>query len=201
MAINAKEIISCGPINIQSVGNKTFEIRDFISDNGLDILMLTETWLYSYEMAKITEMTPDTHTFHHVPRDNRKGGGVGIFVSNLFTKIKMDKVPKINHFEFMQVSCEYRGTKLTFVIVYRWPGSSAVSFCEEFRLYLESLEEVGSEIIIAGDFNFWVDDPENVMAKYFTEMMEIMGYKNWVNKPTSNSGHILDLIFGKSNSD
>ena len=183
MAINAKEIISCGPINIQSVGNKTFEIRDFINDNGLDILMLTETWLYSYETAKITEMTP------------------GIFVSNLFTKIKMDKVPKINHFEFMQVSCEYRGTKLTFVIVYRWPGSSAVSFCEEFRLYLESLEEVGSEIIIAGDFNFWVDDPENVMAKYFTEMMEIMGYKNWVNKPTSNSGHILDLIFGKSNSD
>ena len=85
MAINAREIISCGLINIQSVGDKTFEIHDFINDNGLDILMLTETWLYSYEMAKITEMNPDTHTFHHVPRHNRRGGGVGIFVSNLFT--------------------------------------------------------------------------------------------------------------------
>ena len=50
-------------MNIQSVGNKTCEIRDYINDNKLDILMLTEAWLNNYDSAKIREMTPDTHTF------------------------------------------------------------------------------------------------------------------------------------------
>ena len=37
--------IICGLINIQSVENKALDIRELIDTNGLDILMLTETWL------------------------------------------------------------------------------------------------------------------------------------------------------------
>ena len=35
------------------LGNKTCEIRDYINDNKLDILVLTETWLNKYDSAKI----------------------------------------------------------------------------------------------------------------------------------------------------
>ena len=73
--------IQCHLINIQSVGNKTNTIRSTINDQDLDIYMLTETWLSNNisESSKIKEMTPNTHVFKHVPRENRNGGGVGFF--------------------------------------------------------------------------------------------------------------------------
>ena len=34
--------------------------------------------------------------------------------------------------------------------------------------YILSLNLVGSEVFVCGDFNFWVDDVENESAKYLT---------------------------------
>ena len=61
MAIDTRFALKCALVNIQSVGNKTCEIRDYINDNKLDILMLTEIWLNNYDTAKIREMTSDTY--------------------------------------------------------------------------------------------------------------------------------------------
>ena len=77
MATNAMSSIKCALVNIQSVGNKTCEIRDYIIDNQLDILVLTETWLNNCDSAKIKEMTPDTHKFLHIPRGTGRGGASG----------------------------------------------------------------------------------------------------------------------------
>ena len=74
MAIDTRYCLNCALVNIQSVGNKTCEIRDYINDNKLDVLMLTETWLNINDGAKIREMTPDTHSFLHVPRGDRRRG-------------------------------------------------------------------------------------------------------------------------------
>ena len=65
--------VICGLLNVQSVGNKTFDIRDTIIDYKLDVFLVTETWLSNYyDSAKISEMTPETHdVFLHVPRSAR----------------------------------------------------------------------------------------------------------------------------------
>ena len=206
MATNVRYYLNCALVNIQSVGNKTYEIRDYINDNELDILVLTETWLTNYESAKIREMTPDTHTFLHIPREDKSGGGVGMFISNSFSKIKKEKVPNIHDFELMKVSCAYNGKKLVFIVVYKNPMLSEALFRENFELYLESLDVVGSEVFICGDFNFWVDDVEGESAKAksakkFIEEMNTLGYENKVNKITSRTGHMLDLVFSETNSD
>ena len=167
MAIDTRFCLKCALVNIQSVGNKTCEIRDYINDNKLDILMLAETWLNNYDSAKIREMTPDTHTLLHVSRGDRRGGEVGIFISKSFSKIRKEKVPKTDNFELMHASCIYGGKKLVFIIVYRSPSSDEVLFHDDFRLYLESLNLVRSEVFVCRDFNFWVDDVENESAKIF----------------------------------
>ena len=43
MAIDTRCCLNCALVNIQSVGNKTYEIQDYINENKLDVLMLTET--------------------------------------------------------------------------------------------------------------------------------------------------------------
>ena len=95
MAIDTRFCLKCALVNIQSVGNKTCEICDYINDNKLDILMLAETWLNNYDSAKIREMTPDMHTLLHISSGDRRGGGVGIFISKSFSKIRKEKVPKM----------------------------------------------------------------------------------------------------------
>ena len=77
MGTRNRSYLNCALVNIQSVGNKTHEIRDYINDNKMDVLMLTETWLNYSDSAKIREMTPDTHRFLHVPRGTGRGGRCG----------------------------------------------------------------------------------------------------------------------------
>ena len=99
----------CNLINIQSVGNKTNVIKNLIYDHNIDICMLTETWLSNNKVSdcsKINEMTPKSHNFYHVPRENKSGGGVGIFVKKAY------KVTIMNRGVFS--SFEYINTKVTY---------------------------------------------------------------------------------------
>ena len=86
-----KKITKLCLLNIQSVTNKTLEIRELIAEKSLDILALTETWLSNNDSSKITELVPDTHIFYDVPRGKKRGGGVGLCLSKRFTHVKMIK--------------------------------------------------------------------------------------------------------------
>ena len=66
------------------MSSKTIQIREMLNEQSLDILAISETWLNEYDTSRITEMTPPTHTFLHSPREGRRGGGVGMFLSNTF---------------------------------------------------------------------------------------------------------------------
>ena len=41
---------------------------------------MSETWLYDYDSAIISSLTPESHVLHHVPRPDKKGGGVGCLI-------------------------------------------------------------------------------------------------------------------------
>ena len=47
------EGLSCALINARSVGNKSSQVLDLIMENNLDILVITETWLFRGGAGKI----------------------------------------------------------------------------------------------------------------------------------------------------
>ena len=195
MATNLKvSKMQGGLINIQSVSNKTFDIHELIKDANLDILAVTETWLSTGDSAKICEMTPVTHNFLHTPRETR-GGGVGIFISNSIKKIAKQKCVDWNTFELLQVNCEIEGRKCILIVVYRPPSTVTREFIDEFRLFLESVDMVSTNVLICGDFNLWIDDSDNASVIAFVEMMDSYNLVNKVHEATSIGGHILDLVF------
>lgn len=187
--------LHCGFVNIQSVGNKTIEIRELIVEKSFDVLAIAETWLGVNDKAKIHDMTPSTHTFLHVPRANRRGGGVGIFINNEFQQIKLLAPQTFNTFESLAASFLVNGNlRHIFIVVYRPPQTSSVVFIEEFITYLEHFHDTDN-IYICGDFNLRIDDVNDQHSKTFIDMMSAQQLLNKVHEPTSQSGHILDLVF------
>lgn len=186
--------LKCAFINIQSVGNKTLEIRELITDGKYDILCLAETWLNEFDMAKIAEMTPQTHSFLHVPRQGRGGGGVGLFLSKCFSEVKIVNHPLATSFERISVNFKHEGQNLSFIVVYRPPDSGVHLFFEEFDGLLESIDLLARKVVICGDFNFWLDDEANNNANSFKDMLMSNQLMNNVDRPTSSTGHMLDLI-------
>lgn len=200
MAFNT-QMVKCGLLNVQSARNKTFEIRDTINDQQLDFYAITETWLTDFDSAVIKEMTPATHSFLHHPRGEGRGGGVGLFVSNSIKKVKKCKSPEYNTFELLQVQCETNGNKLTIITIYRPPSTSLSSFIDEFGLYLDTIDMVSMNIIVWGDFNLWLDDPEARYVQHFIDMISGLNLVNVVDRPTSICGHIIDLVLIDKSSD
>ena len=70
-------------LNAWSLCNKASAFGDFVLSNDLDMVGVTETWLRpSDTQGLIDEITPAGFQLHHVPRRNKKGGGVAVFVTN-----------------------------------------------------------------------------------------------------------------------
>lgn len=61
--------------NIRALSNKSFYINELISDNDLDCLFLTETWLGMHAPATLTEACPANYVFSLSCREGRKGSG------------------------------------------------------------------------------------------------------------------------------
>ena len=47
------------------------------AEKNLDILVITETWFFSEEIAKLKAITPKDYGPYNALRDARKGGGKG----------------------------------------------------------------------------------------------------------------------------
>ena len=188
--------LKCGFVNIQSVGNKTMQIREIISDQTLDILALSETWLEDYDPAKINEMTPPTHTFWHIPRGSR-GGGVGLFVSGALSHLRVLKRIEVTSFEYMEVVFKCRDIWVSYIVVYRPPKPTTINtFIEEFGALLDLIDMVSLRVVVTGDFNIWMEDPSDRSTIAFNELLETYQLMNNVESSTSVAGHMIDLIIG-----
>ena len=135
-----------------------------------------------------------THSFFHLPRIDRVGGGVGLFLQNSFTHIRCIKRPIFSSFEIIEVNFKYQVCNLLFIIVYRPPNLSANDFFEQFDDLLENIEQITNKVISSGDFNFWMDRELDREKVRFTDLLEAHQLRNFVQNSTSSSGHALDLI-------
>ena len=63
---------------------------------------MSETWLYDDDFAIISDLTPESHVLHHVPRPAKKGGGVACLI-NKSLQYKKHHTNCFKSFEVMEV--------------------------------------------------------------------------------------------------
>src|SRR5271163_4371232 len=148
--------LSMGLINAQSIVNKAAHVHDLIADNHLDLLAVTETWVYedSPNVHK-REAAPNGYSVVHAHRRlagaggvKKCGGGVAlIHRSNIRVTIVPIR-PATKSFELLLAKVANCALGLTIAIVYRAPGTSAGEFGTELSDLVDS-GRLGLRYIIA----------------------------------------------------
>ena len=151
----------CGLINTRPMSNKAASIIELFISQKMDILVITETWLYSDDSAKLRKITPPGYQIISNPRDSRRGGGVAVICRENY-KCKMKTPTDFESFEFLQLELISGNQKSYIFAVYRpVPNAASIKqfFCE-FTNFLEITCVVPNEILILGDFNIHLDIPQ-----------------------------------------
>ncbi|KAG5281830.1 hypothetical protein AALO_G00049270, partial [Alosa alosa] len=139
--IPPKTQLTLALLNIRSLSNKTALVNEIITDNLIDIMCLTETWLKPDEYLPLNESTPPSHLNYHVPRHTGRGGGVAtIYQSSFLTSPKLTH--KFKSFEVLVLNFlppDWKTNQpVTVVTLYR-PLGPYTEFLEEFSDFLSTL--------------------------------------------------------------
>ena len=187
---------------------KSTVISDFIISQKVHIFALTETWLTNsdrdnHALADFSTTLPN-FSFHHSPRLSGKGGGVGVLVHKGLSVTKNQQLV-FRSFEYIDLTLKStQSADLRLVVIYRPPSSGrkaqpVCTFFDELSTLLEILCINHQKLLIAGDFNFHIDDLNNGDAQRFTYQLDAANLRNFVQGPTHKSGHTLDLVITREN--
>ena len=192
-------------LNARSVKNKSFIIKDFVVDNNIGILAITETWLQDDISNQITinNICPTGFVLHNLPRVGSRGGGVALLYKNRFRLKKLSMDISYNSFEFTDCVVSYLTTTLRIVVVYRPPPSrknhlNVTVFFEEFSSFLERIVTTTGPLVIIGDFNFHLDNKNDRSAARFKEQLNAFSLVQHVRESTHKNGHTLDLVITRT---
>jgi hypothetical protein len=188
-----------GLINARSVLNKWDLLVDHVVENKLDFLAITETWLSSSSTDDVRlKDLPKGYSFVHIPRPNRRGGGVGLLFRDCFVYRKhpchLEK-----SFECLEATLTYGSSPIHLMIVYRPPpskknGFTKKQFLNEFTEFLDVHTSHAGKLIIAGDFNFHWECAQNSDIVQINDLLVSSGMTQHVTGPTHISGHTLDWL-------
>jgi len=201
------QFLNTSHLNIRSATTITADLdkpaalQEFVTDNNLDILTLSESWLsIDTPPSILNSLTPPGFSIIHSPRITGLGGGLALIYRS---SIKMSKIllPNCSSFESLCIRCTTTAKpSLSFILlmIYRPPSSSKSDFISDFSFVLEDLATSPSELIITGDFNVHVDQPNCSFASSFLNLLDVFSLTQHVTFPTHSSGHTLDLIITRS---
>lgn len=138
--------------NSNSLKYKIFELYDFLSENSIDVAIISETF---YDNSDITPANPNynVYRFDRITLNNRSSGGVAIFVRKTIKHNLLSK-PKTKLLESLGVKIKLdSGAFLQLFAIYLPGGASN----NEIRLHLKNdiheLTRNKRNYFIIGDFN------------------------------------------------
>jgi hypothetical protein len=173
-----------------------------------DVCFIQETFLRDGDKAKLAEIKEYGWNILSDPRKHRSGGGIAMLYKNNIELKSNTKVTKYKSFQVMESLLTTSTDIVRLVNIYRPPYTKKARFTEcdflrEFEDYLETLATKPGVPVLAGDFNFHIERPDDHYPKKFLELLEQYNLQQHVPVvPTHEQGGTLDLVitselFGK----
>ena len=196
------KFIRLSQINARSIVNKHLEFQTQLLQDNVDLCAITETWLKKDDDFTLKCFLPPGYTITSQLRTGgRMGGGIALVCKKSIQTRIINMTNKSITMEYSALTCNINGNNLDLYIIYRYPQTSVIIFCEELANILEqNIVTDRGEFILVGDFNIHVDkldEPDTVTFKDFLESFNLV---NHVHFSTQKSHHTLDLVLSDRNS-
>jgi len=105
-------------LNVQPLKTKATPVADYVVSQGIDVLVLTETWLgIETDQLTINKLVTGGYELNHIPRKSgRRGGGIGIlYKSGLTVTVSKSEITEMyTHFENMDCTINTGKVTVTF---------------------------------------------------------------------------------------
>ena len=186
--------------NCRSIRNKDPLLHDLIQCSDLDILGMVETHIRPTDTdGHLNSLTPINYNLIQKPRSTGLGGGVGLLCRKSFSPSIVSS-PVFRSFEIIILSFRFQYNSFVVACVYRPPGSCTTPFLETFLALSGFLSSVGSNFIICGDINIYLDVECGDRSRFY-DIIQCCSLIQCVYGLTHILGHTLDILISPCDSD
>ena len=170
-----------------SESQKANDIHEVILDDGIDILLMTETWLYAQgDEACIAEMTPRGYVLRLFPRTEVLPSLFGT-LSVTFLCLYIFQTPVLSVFRGRRASYLRQEVFRIGCVPVQTPFQ-----LEELPEFFTQFAGSHSDLVLLGDFNFHYGDCADTQVNRLKTMLSDHGLTQLVDAPTHRCGHTLD---------
>lgn len=181
--------IKVAHVNIRSLVPVLSPFLSLITDNLLDIIAVTETWLTPQIPAEVV----DVRGFRFLRKDRKtgRGGGVGIYIRNDIKYSNID-INQLNSDKIENIWIKVKIKSIEFAIgaLYRPPQTSFSELVEYCDNALSHVIPEYDNVIVLGDLNVNVMLSDNRL----NEIFESYSMSQIIDEPTRVTSHSSTLI-------
>ena len=144
--------LKCFYFNARSIINKRDELELYVFQENPDIIGITETW--ATDSIGDSELNLDGYTMlrkDRVPGVKLKGGGVLLYIKNIFNVVLREDFSSTNFPESIWCDLEIGGEKTLVGVCYRPPDSNRI---QDEAMFGDFCRASNEKVLIMGDFNF-----------------------------------------------
>ena len=184
-------------LNIRSISNKFDSFNNLIDTLNIpfQVIGLTETWLNDNNMDCYTL---NEHEFFGSNRPNKRGGGVGLYISKQLkfkSRNDLDKnVEDTIETKFIEIIND-NGKNIIIGVIYRPPNNNFDTFKNTINEILEKIDKENKLSYLMGDYNIDLLKSESCdYTNNFIEQLFTSSFFPLITKPTRITHHTATLI-------
>lgn len=197
--INHKQSFSLFHTNARSLAKKHQYLNLLLSSLTIhfSVTGITETWL-SDNSSPIYNISD--YSLIRSDRQSGRGGGVAMYISNLFSyKIRPDLAFNNNFIDSKSVEINLHNTKNIIVCtVNRPPNTNVDLILEDLNILSERINHENKDVYLMGDFNIDLLNSDNNYYNTFVNILQANSFIGAIDKPTrmtENTSTLIDNIF------
>ena len=186
--------------NLRSMPQNFSSFSSYIQclEHKWSLIGITETWLTknNFDLYNLSG-----YSFLEKHREDRGGGGVGLFIPDNMNFIHRNDLSLFNNtIESLFIEAKLKDSKSVVIgVVYRPPGGKLSDFNDALNDILAAVKSEKKTCYLMGDWNInLLSFDTHVDTSSFVDMMYSYGYLPLINRPTrvtKTSASIIDNIF------
>ena len=195
---NRKHLMSVAHHNVRSVASREnfYLLKQTVTSNNFDIFTVSESWL-DRTVCDADILIPGYTTFRQDRGPHKRGGGVLVYVKDIYKACVIEKWSSVSESNFQQLWLKVQCKKFkSFLLctVYR-PPDAPIDFLENLsETFVDSLLH-GSNVIILGDLNCNLigGDPDGHALSDFCSTFGLSQLVKTATRVTEKSKSLIDV--------